>query len=151
MRQEQPSAPRLERLLRKFDPGERDLKNRALGSAGEQLAFESERLRLQRAGRADLARKVRWVSQEDGDGAGYDVLSFHTSGAERLLEVKTTNGTRATPFLLTRTEYEVSEERPADFRIFRIFEFSKQPRLFQLQPPLTSALSLRPELYRASF
>ena len=29
------------------------------------------------ADRPDLARKVRWIAAEDGDGAGYDVLSFN--------------------------------------------------------------------------
>jgi hypothetical protein len=47
-----------------------------------------------------LARKVRWVAAEDGDGAGYDVLSFDQAGRERLLEVKTTNGSARTPFFL---------------------------------------------------
>ena len=40
----------------------------------------------------DLARKVRWVSEEDGDGAGYDIASFGPDGRARLIEVETTNG-----------------------------------------------------------
>jgi hypothetical protein len=35
-----------------------------------------ERAALRTAGRDDLARKVRWVSEEDGDSAGYDTASF---------------------------------------------------------------------------
>lgn len=35
-----------------------------------------ERAALRTAGRDDLARKVRGVSEEDGDGAGYDIASF---------------------------------------------------------------------------
>jgi hypothetical protein len=37
-----------------------------------------------RAGREDLANDVRWVSDLDGDGFGYDVRSFEPDGAERL-------------------------------------------------------------------
>lgn len=141
----------LERLVRKFDPSERDQMNRVLGKAGEELVLHFERRRLESEDRPDLARKVRWVAQEDGDGAGYDILSFSREGRERLLEVKTTNGTRTTPFMLTRNEHALSGERPDEFRIFRVFEFSKQPRLFKLRPPLEDVVALRPETFRASF
>lgn len=67
---EKTSTQPLERLVRKFDPAARDARNRSLGLQGEERAFHAERLRLSTAGREDLARKVRWVAQEDGDGAG---------------------------------------------------------------------------------
>jgi hypothetical protein len=104
----------LRRLVRKFDPVERDYRNRSLGKAGEEFVVDLERRQLTGADRSDLARKVRWVAAEDGDGAGYDVLSFDPAGRERLLEVKTTNGSARTPFFLTRTECDVAGERPAD-------------------------------------
>ena len=88
----------LRRLVRKFDPVERDHRNRSLGKAGEEFVVEIERCRLAGANRTDLARKVRWIAAEDGDGAGYDVLSFDPAGQGRLLEVKTTNGSARTPF-----------------------------------------------------
>lgn len=143
--------PNLERIVRKFDPSVRDAHNRALGHAGEQLIFDAEKSRLMFADRADLAAKVRWVAQEDGDGAGYDIYSFNESGEERLLEVKTTVGSRTTPFLLTRNEHELSRERPDAFCICRVFEFSRTPKLFKLRPPLDQAVMLTPEVYRASF
>jgi hypothetical protein len=143
--------PEMARLVRKFDPSERDARNRALGRDGESLIFEAEQVRLRTADRADLARRVRWVSQEDGDGAGYDILSFNLAGQERLLEVKTTRGMRTTPFLLTSNEHALSAERPEAFRIHRLYDFSKTPRLFKLRPPLEEAVWLRPEVYRAFF
>jgi hypothetical protein len=76
------------RLIRKFDPAARDAQNRALGKRGEERVFFSEQARLKTEARADLARKVRWVSEELGDGAGYDILSFDATGKERLIEVK---------------------------------------------------------------
>ena len=45
--------------MRKFDPSERDFRNRALGKAGEALVFDFERARPAAIDRADLARKVR--------------------------------------------------------------------------------------------
>jgi hypothetical protein len=114
----------LRRLVRKFDPVERDHRNRSLGKAGEEFVVDVERRKLTRASRPDLARKVRWIAAEDGDGAGYDVLSFDLVGRERLLEVKTTNGSARTPFFLTRNERELATERPADWSIYRVHLFA---------------------------
>jgi hypothetical protein len=147
-----PRPARLERLIRKFDPVERDFRNRTLGEAGEQRVFEFECQRLMSAARADLARKVRWVSKEDGDGAGYDILSFEPErGAERLIEVKTTNGGRTTPFFITCNEKSVADERPTEFRLYRVFDFAREARLFTLEPPLERALVLNVETWRAGF
>lgn len=146
-----PLPERLWRLVRKFDPVERDHRNRLLGKAGEEFVVNLERRRLAEADRSDLARKVRWVAAEDGDGAGFDVLSFDFGGRQRLLEVKTTNGAARTPFFLTRNEREMAAERPADWRIYRVHLFAKEPRIFTIAPPLEKAVNLRPETWRASF
>jgi len=143
--------PALRRLVGKFDPAARDARNRALGRRGEELVFRTEDARLRATGRSDLARKIRWVSEEDGDGAGYDILSFDPNGAERLIEVKTTHGHRTTPFFLTENERAVSEERAVSFRLVRLYEFSRAPRAFELVPPLERWVSLTPANFRASF
>jgi len=147
----EPIPEPLRRLVRKFDPVERDYRNRSLGKAGEEFVVDLERRQLAESDRSDLARKVRWVSAEDGDGAGYDVLSFDLTGRERLLEVKTTNGSARTPFFLTRNESDLARERPSDWRIYRVHLFAKEPRIFTIAPPLEDAVHLRPEAWRASF
>ena len=141
----------LRRLVRKFDPVVRDYRNRSLGKAGEEFVVELDRRQLTDSDRSDLARKVRWVSVEDGDGSGYDVLSFDAAGRERLLEVKTTNGSARTPFFLTRNERAVAAERPVDWCIYRVHLFAKEPRVFTIAPPLEDAVNLLPEIWRASF
>jgi hypothetical protein len=83
---------------RKFDVAERDARNRALGKAGEECVLHHERQQLCAAGRDDLADKVRWTAVKDGDGFGFDILSFEADGREKLIEVKTTNGWERTPF-----------------------------------------------------
>ncbi|MBB5224061.1 hypothetical protein HNP73_004022 [Amaricoccus macauensis] len=141
----------LERLVRKFDPAARDAKNRALGKSGEERVLRSERARLRAAGRDDLARKVRWVAEEEGDGAGYDILSFAGSGETRFLEVKTTAGPDKTPFYVSSNEKAFSEERPAEFRIFRLYDFAREPKAFLIAPPLGDHLNLTAANYRAAF
>ena len=141
----------LRRLIRKFDPVERDFRNRRLGKAGEELVFTFERKNLEIQGRGDLARKVKWISQELGDGAGYDILSYDLRGRERLIEVKTTNGLQTTPFYLTRNELSFSNERPDDFRICRLYDFTNAPKMFELAPPLEKLVRLEPLSFEASF
>ncbi len=147
----EPIPGRLRQLVRKFDPVERDYRNRSLGKAGESFVVDLERRCLTEVGRTDPARKVRWVAVEDGDGAGYDVLSFDDAGHQRLIEVKTTNGPARTPFYLSRNERDVAVERPAAWRIYRVHLFAKEPRIFTIAPPLDAKVNLRPELWRASF
>jgi hypothetical protein len=149
-----PSAARtepLKRLIRKFNPVERDFRNRKLGRAGEELIFFHERRQLEQLGRTDLARKVKWVSEELGDGAGYDILSFDHHGAEKLIEVKTTLGIDTTPFYLTRNELSLSGERPDAFKLFRLYQFYRNPRMFELSPPLEEAVRIEPLTFQASF
>jgi hypothetical protein len=146
-----PPKPDIERLVRKFNPVERDFRNRRLGRDGEELVFHHERQRLEQLDRPDLAKKVRWISEELGDGAGYDILSFDASGNERLLEVKTTVGADVTPFYITRNELSLASERPDVFRLCRVFDFSNHPRMFELAPPLEKLVHLSPLNYEASF
>jgi hypothetical protein len=149
-----PVEPRkvdIERLVRKFNPVERDFRNRKLGRDGEEMVFHHERQRLQQLDRPDLAKKIRWISEELGDGAGYDILSFDAQGKERLLEVKTTVGADVTPFYITRNELSLAAERPDSFRLCRVFDFSTHPRMFELNPPLEKLVHLSPQSYEASF
>ena len=139
------------RVPQKFDPAARDAHNRKLGELGEEQIWMSERVHLTNIGRKDLARKVKWISKEVGDGLGYDVLSFNASGDKRLLEVKTTSGDQHTPFYLTRNELELSVERPNEFRLMRVYDFAQSPKVFKLVPPLEKAVTLQAKHYLASF
>ena len=150
----QPPPQELDQMLhiaRKFDVAGRDERNRALGRAGEERVLAHERATLRTAGRDDLARKVRWVSEEDGDGAGYDIASYASDGRPRLIEVKTTNGWERTPFHITRNELAVADERRAEWCLFRMWNFSREPRAFELYPPLDAHVSLTPTSFQASF
>lgn len=149
----EPKTPRLEmieRLLRKFNPAERDFRNRKLGYDGEEMVFRFEQQQLRQLDRSDLVKKMKWISQED-DGAGYDILSFNHKGEERFLEVKTTVGSQTAPFYLTRNELSFSNERPTEFRICRLYDFSKAPKMFELAPPLEKLVHLEPLTFQASF
>jgi hypothetical protein len=149
-----PAPQELEQMLhiaRKFDVAGRDEKNRALGRAGEERVLAHERSSLTLAGRDDLAKAVRWVADEDGDGAGYDIASFNPDGSPRLIEVKTTNGWERTPFYISRNELAVADERRSDWSLIRLWNFTREPKAFELHPPLEAHLSLTATTFQASF
>lgn len=149
-----PPPVELEQMLgiaMKFDVAERDARNRALGRAGEERVLWHERGTLAAAGREDLARKVRWVSEEDGDGAGYDIASFEHDGRQRLIEVKTTNGWNRTPFHISRNELAVADARRNEWCLLRLWSFSRDPKAFELRPPLEAHLTLTPTSFAATW
>ncbi|OOY11881.1 hypothetical protein BMG00_12430 [Thioclava marina] len=149
-----PPPGELEQMLsvaRKFDVAGRDERNRALGKMGEERVLHHEQSVLRAAGRDDLAREIVWVSQQEGDGAGYDIRSFTPEGQPRLIEVKTTNGWERTPFHISRNELAVADDRREDWVLFRLYQFSRGPRAFELRPPLDAHVSLTATSFRASF
>lgn len=135
----------------KRDYLEREARNRSLGLAGEEFIVLFEHWRLIELGQPRLADKVEHVSHSQGDGLGYDVLSFESDGKERLIEVKTTTFGRETPFFVSRGELALSQGAKDQFHLYRLFEFRKAPRLFDLPGALDQHCVLDPVSYRASF
>lgn len=134
----------------KRDYLEREAANRSLGLAGEEFVLQFEHWRLLELGQKRLAEKVQHVSKVQGDGLGYDVLSFEMDGRERLIEVKTTSFGISTPFFVSRGELALSQQAKEQFHLYRLFEFRKEPRLFDLPGQLDHNCVLDPVTYRAS-
>ena len=135
----------------KRDYLEREAQNRSLGLAGEEFIVQFEHWRLIELGQPRLADKVEHVSKSKGDGLGYDILSFESDGKERFVEVKTTTFGRDTPFFVSRGELALSHGAKDQFHLYRLFEFRKAPRLFDLPGSLDQHCLLDPVTYRASF
>ncbi len=148
---ENDDKPWLSRRGRKIDFVRRDAFNRQLGQLGEQFAIEIERQRLITAGREDLAVKVEWIAQTCGDGVGFDVLSFDEGDdSERFIEVKTTGLGKHFPFYITANEVRCSEDRPDLFRLYRVFDFGRNPRIYVVTGSVSQEFRLEPVEYRAT-
>lgn len=107
---------------------------RAVGDGGEHFVYRYERKRLHKAGRSDLAAKIDWVSQK-AVGRGYDIKSFETNGAPRIIEVKATIGNSAT-FMMSGNEWKVATKLRASYWIYRVVKALDGPRISaQLQDP----------------
>lgn len=133
-----------QRLPRKFDYAARDEANRKLGRAGEQWVIGYEQQRLTELGHPELFQRLDWVSDTQGDGAGFDILSFEEDAHERFIEVKTTNGGVGSSFLVSHNELEFSKEAGDQFHLYRVFQFRDGPRLFTLPGDLSQHVHLKP-------
>ena len=130
---------------------DREVRNRSLGLAGEEFVVNYERERLRQAGEKRLGDRVEHVAVAQGDGLGYDVLSFDVDGRERFIEVKTTSFGKQTPFFVSRNELEFSDLARDQYHLYRLFEFRRQPRMFDLVGSVRGNCRLDPVTYRASF
>lgn len=119
----------------------REASNASLGRAGEEFVLQFERARLIKRGKECLAERIEHVATQD-DGAGFDIRSFEESGRDRLIEVKTTAYGKGTPFFVSRNEVAVSHRRSADYKLYRVFKFRRDPHLFTLSGSLAEACEL---------
>jgi Domain of unknown function (DUF3883) len=106
----------------KFDTVQH-VKNIEIGELGELFVIENEKKRLKSAGRSDLAQMITHISKENGDSAGFDVLSYDINGHEKLIEVKTTSGFVSDDFFLTENEYRCMNNN-VNYYIYRVFNYS---------------------------
>lgn len=139
------------RVALRRDYAAREAHNASLGRAGEELVFSFEKFRLSSAGRSDLAEKVEHVARTQGDGLGFDILSFDERGAERFIEVKTTTFARETPFFASASEVRFAEQNATQFALCRLFDFRKAAKCFTLAGPIQIHCALDPYSYRCSF
>lgn len=128
----------------------RDAENRRLGRLGEEWVLDFERRRLHdEAKRPDLAKRVEWIADTRGDGAGYDIASFDADESPRLIEVKTTGLGKQFPFIVTSNEVRVSKREAERFHLYRVFEFARAPRLYVLHGDLSETCRLEATQFRA--
>jgi hypothetical protein len=127
----------------------RDARLRSLGEAGERWVTFLERAELEAVGRADLARQVEWTSKDRGDGFGYDITSFEPDGSPVQIEVKTTNLGPRSPFFVTRNEVAKSEELSHSYRLYRVFNFAREARVFIVPGSVKEAFIIEPMVYEA--
>lgn len=130
---------------------EREAQNRSLGLAGEEFALGFERWRLIQNGCGRLADRVEHTSKEKGDGAGFDIRSFECDGRDRYIEVKTTSFGERTPFFVSANELEFGRAHPESYCVYRLFDFRRAPRMFELVGPLEVHCTLDATTFKASF
>ena len=130
---------------------EKEQNNRKLGEKGEELVLDYEKWELRRIGKDSLADKVRWIAKEEGDGAGFDILSRYTNGKDKYIEVKTTKLSKEAPIYFSRNELLFSQEHSKNYHLFRLFNFEKNTKMFTKVGSLDSICNSTPVTYRGYF
>lgn len=130
---------------------EREQSNNKLGKSGEELVLHYEKWVLIKNGKDNLAEQVRWISKEEGDGAGFDILSKNNNGSDKYIEVKTTKLGKETPFFFSRNELIFSQQHIKDFHFFRLFNFESEARMFTKIGGLDTICHSVPVSYKGYF
>lgn len=130
---------------------EREQRNSRLGELGELFVLNYEKWTLIQNGKEILAEQVKWISKEEGDGAGFDILSKHENGTDKYIEVKTTKLGKETPFFFSRNELGFSQQHSEKYHLFRLYDFESKARLFTLVGSLDAVCHSSPVLYKGYF
>ena len=135
----------------KPDYSGQEASNRKLGLAGELLVLSYERQILLNLEKPELSAKVQHTSVEEGDGAGYDIKSFDVDNDTLFIEVKTTKGSKSTPFYMSSNEIEFANSHKDSYKIYRVYNYNYQTnsgKFFVIEGDAVSDLHYEPTQYR---
>jgi hypothetical protein len=137
--------------IAKVDYLAKEQANKLLGDRGEELVLQYEKWRLIKEDKAGLADSVEWISKEQGDGAGFDILSKNSNGTDRYIEVKTTKLGKYTPIYFSRNELKYSQKHESNYYLYRVFEFDKRPKMFNSRGRLDAICDVEALSYVGKF
>lgn len=121
-----------------------------IGLLGERLVVEQEQKKLASLG---IDKEVVHKASQ-GDGEGYDILSYTETGEPMYIEVKTTLSGINTPFDISANEVLFSEENPDHFYIYRLFNYSEEfnsAEHYVIKGSVAQNFHLEPTSYKAYF
>lgn len=136
----------------KIDYSKRQARNTQLGLLGELWVMQYEQKKLRAENLEKYIPEIRHVSQDEGDGLGYDIESYDDAGKPIFIEVKTTTNGLETPFFLTETELQRSIADADKYRLYRVYNFDeiKQYGDLAITTGNLTELCTRPILYQVS-
>lgn len=100
--------------------------NKRIGDLGEIWILKHEKEFLIKNGKTKLAEKVNHSAKNEGDGLGYDILSYDLNGEKKYIEVKTTKGGKNTTFFVSRNELERSIIEKENYFVYRVYEYNEE-------------------------
>lgn len=126
--------------------------HKELGDAGEEFVYQYERMQVKKY-KLGSDKQVRWVAKLEGDGLGYDILSYDKFGNEIYIEVKTTIGAEDDSIFITSNELEMSEKFPKQYRLYRVYEFDKLNTVgkISIRKGSLKELCISAQIYKVNF
>jgi hypothetical protein len=128
---------------------ENEREKKRIGDLGELLVFEYEQEKLKLLG---IKLTPVHKSKSEGDGLGYDILSYDEQGNEIFIEVKTTIGGANSAFYITAPELERSKKEGKQFILYRLYNYDdllNSAKFISRCGSLTE-LCINPILYRVN-
>lgn len=134
--------PSIKKKGTKTDYIKEAVENKKTGLSGESFVmhFENERI-------SPLNKTATWASKEEGDGLGYDILSYNDDGSKRYIEVKTTNGAENTMFYISATELEACKKYGDNYFLYRVYKEKGEWKISYYQGKEVEALCNCPSQY----
>lgn len=123
-----------------------------LGDAGEEFVYQFERAKVKKY-KLSKNRKVRMASKLDGDGWGYDILSYDKHGNPMYIEVKTTTGPKNGSIFITANELEMSERYSEQYYLYKVYNFNttKMEGKISIRQGSLKPLSISAQTYKVDF
>ncbi len=109
---------------RKIDWKRINERNTALGKAGELFVFQNEIDEVM-AINPSLVKRIVHLSEQQGDGFGYDILSIDKKMKSVYIEVKTTTEGQDSPFYMSINELDFfKSHKNKNAFIYRVYDFN---------------------------
>ena len=123
-----------------------------LGDAGEEFVYQLERAKVKKY-KLSKDKKVRMVSKLDGDGLGYDILSYDKHGNPIYIEVKATMGPENGSIFITANELEMSEKHSEQYYLYRVYDFNttKMEGKLSIRQGSLKPLCISAQTYKVNF
>lgn len=99
---------------------ENEKEKKRIGDLGELLVLQYEQEKLKSLG---INKSPIHKSKTEGDGLGYDILSYDENGKEIYIEVKTTTKNYYESFFITINELTRSQQNSENYYIYRLYKF----------------------------
>lgn len=117
-------ASREKYIPKKTDWDNLNSRRSELGYKGECFAVKFETKEILSFAEDDANRIIQ-LSEEQGDGAGFDILSLNRDGTSKYIEVKTTSGSLDVPFYMSDNERNFFElhKNSNDAYIYRVYNY----------------------------
>lgn len=153
VREKSKSTGKTQTSRRKTNYNKINLTKEKIGKDSEKLVYDWEKERLKKGQREDLAKKVFWESEENGDGAGYDIKSFENRNGEYVeiyIEVKGTNKSVNQAFDISINEIVASNKYGDRYFIYRIGEiYSDIPKFYKINGKIEENFALEAVNFKA--
>jgi len=110
------------------DYASKQKRNKHWGDLGELWVLRYEKDHCS----SEFVNKISHASKSEGDGLGYDILSYDQNGHEKFIEVKTTTGNLNRPFFITGAEWQRSKKEPEKYFLYRLYNFNEKNKTADL-------------------